>query len=43
MLKCALEYPGMAVAFPRVEVSARRTAGKAVPEIFIIAPNTRLI
>ena len=41
--KCALEYSEIAVALPRVKVPARRTAGKAVPEIFIIAPDTRLI
>ena len=43
-LKCALEYcSGVAVAFPLVKASRERTAGKAIPDLFIIAPNTRLI
>ena len=43
MHECALEYSEIAVATPHVSVSAERAAGKPVPEIFIIAPDTRLI
>lgn len=42
-LQCALEYSEIAVAFPLVKASREGTAGKAVPDLFIIAPNTRLI
>ena len=42
-LQCALEYSEIAVAFPLVKAWREGTAGEAVPDLFIIAPNTRLI